>query len=753
MTVSTTINKEIGEGNGVATVFPFTFGTLPGEVVAGDLVVSLFDLAGLEIPQTEGADYTVTGEGSEDGGAVVFVVAPPNNYTVLVQRILPLTQPTDIKNQGSFYPKTIERQFADRLVYIAQQQQERIDASMQLPAIVENVSTVLPIPEVNTIFGWNEDGTAIKNFPLSTIATSIAYGDKVYSTFSGTGAQVSFTLTEDPGSLGNLDVSIDGVTQVPASDYTLSYKTVNFTSAPANGAVILVRYDKALPIGFNTASATAYTPPQTGILGSVQGFLDALWSTGSNAGAKLMRWVQTGTGAVARTVEDKLRELDVSIYEYGYVDGADATLAIQRAINALPARGGTIRLPASTINISGTIEIGDGDAGTNPSTKQGIRLVGSGSGLIAGASNPTMLNYTGALRTTALINVNGRIGDCSIENVLISCNANTGGIKMTAFGGCRVRNVKINNPATGSNGLGVIGGAAPTGNYNIFNEFDNVQITLFQPNCHGLYMDGVYGGGAMNDTWLSTFTRLRIETVGGATNAVCARFRFVDSISFYRCHLDSGPEPTSIGAVFDATGSDLYPGGIAFYDCSIKNTVVVEDGTHHIGVQYFYGFGTYDAEVIPTHANLRGITDDGRIFGDFLYNIEWLTYTPTVTLVGGAGNTVPQYTNNYGRYRQVGKTVHFSILLDGQTGADGAGTGVVNVALPVAVRNRTNVYAEIHGRVVKPGASYVGIGRILPGGTTMPIRFLNGTTLSDLTGADQGAGTRTIAITGSYECA
>lgn len=58
------------------------------------------------------------------------------------------------------------------------------------------------------------------------------------------------------------------------------------------------------------------------------------------------------------------------------------------------------------------------------------------------------------------------------------------------------------------------------------------------------------------------------------------------------------------------------------------------------------------------------------------------TFTPTVTLVGGAGNTVPVYSTNTGRYIRNGNQVSVEILLTGDGGAEGAGTGVINVALP-----------------------------------------------------------------------
>jgi hypothetical protein len=272
-----------------------------------------------------------------------------------------------------------------------------------------------------------------------------------------------------------------------------------------------------------------------------------------------------------------------------------------------------------------------------------------------------------------------------------------------------------------------------------------------QPNSIGLLMDGDYA--IQNDTWISTFERVRIETVLGATNAVCAWFKFVDSCTFKRCHFDSTPEPTSIGVAFDALANHQFPAGMAFYDCSIKNHIVYEDGSHTIRKNYFYGFGTYDLEVIPTHSNLVGITDDGQVFGDFLYNSSWTAYTPTVTLVGGAGNTVPVYSTNWGAYKKIGKTVHYTVLLDGDGGAEGAGTGNIRIALPFPAASG-NRYWESLGRVVNDVNSYIGIARIDASSSTIRVRHFNtATTTGDVPGTGQSGTTRTMTFSGTYECA
>lgn len=69
--------------------------------------------------------------------------------------------------------------------------------------------------------------------------------------------------------------------------------------------------------------------------------------------ADLVGFLQAGTGAASRSVQEKLRDA-VSVKDFGAkTDGTDCSTAIQNAIASLPASGGTIRFPAGTYVFSG----------------------------------------------------------------------------------------------------------------------------------------------------------------------------------------------------------------------------------------------------------------------------------------------------------------------------------------------------------------------------------------------------------------
>lgn len=128
MTVSTTTNRVDYTGNGSTTVFSFTFRIFADT----DLVVTTANDLGVETELVLGDDYTVSGVGSYNGGSITLGTALTNGYAMTIQRVLPFTQETDLRNQGAFYAETHEDVF-DRMAMVNQQLQEQIDRSAKLP--------------------------------------------------------------------------------------------------------------------------------------------------------------------------------------------------------------------------------------------------------------------------------------------------------------------------------------------------------------------------------------------------------------------------------------------------------------------------------------------------------------------------------------------------------------------------------------------------------------------------------------------
>jgi len=135
MTVPTNDNREQYQGNDSATVFPYAFRIFE----SSDLKVYLTDSENNQALLAEGTDYTVSGAGDEDGGEVTYPVSGDPlaaGETLTILRVIDITQGTDLRNQGAYYPEVVEDEF-DRSRMIDQQQQEEIDRSLRQPAASE----------------------------------------------------------------------------------------------------------------------------------------------------------------------------------------------------------------------------------------------------------------------------------------------------------------------------------------------------------------------------------------------------------------------------------------------------------------------------------------------------------------------------------------------------------------------------------------------------------------------------------------
>jgi hypothetical protein len=202
-------------------------------------------------------------------------------------------------------------------------------------------------PEANGILAWDSTGANLINLDPAALVNVAVYATAYADVFVSDGVDVTYTLSRNPGSLYNLDISVDGVTQEPVRDYTLLGTVVTFTSALPINSRIVIKYKEGLP----------------NVSGDSQD----------------IRYVPAGSSTV-RTVQAKLRET-VSVKDFGAVgDGVtDDTLAIQAALDSVDQfvgpfslfnekRGGTIYVPpgryvvSSTLTLrSGTVLIGSGE--------------------------------------------------------------------------------------------------------------------------------------------------------------------------------------------------------------------------------------------------------------------------------------------------------------------------------------------------------------------------------------------------------
>ena len=351
-------------------------------------------------------------------------------------------------------------------------------------------------------------------------------------------------------------------------------------------------------------------------------------------GSSLVGFTRTETGADARTVEDKLRDI-VSVSDYGVVgDGiADDTAALQTAINALP-NGGTLMFGTNRCKITSTLQIGDGSVSAI-STKQNLRIVGNG---VHGSSNqelspgfpaPSLLIWAGAAGGT-MISINGPMVN-SIEGVqLDGADIADVGIRDThSVGGVldvHVRRVRLsyvqfraheNTPlcytSSGAGRVARIRGYDPTAGVTNFRGVD-VGNPTYDGNAPGL------------DVARLELALLEIARPDGATND-CMTFRMCDNIRIGRVFLYGSS--ATVGNAFSVrvpTGASpvrtYFPTCIGFDDFAYRGGFYF-DPTWAPWSTAARGRGFFikslqegdSAELLPIHPAVTGYTYAGLPFG------------------------------------------------------------------------------------------------------------------------------------------
>lgn len=578
MTVPSSTSSVSYTADGISALYSVPFRFLQNS----HILVTTRQGTGAEV--IEVGTYTVAGAGSPSGGTVTFSPVKAAGTTIVISRNVPLTQEADYVDNDPF-PAESHEDALDKLTMISQQLKEQGDRSLRLPITAVGVSTQLPAPLASNLIGWNSTANGLRNFTTAEIATTVAFGNFRYDRFTATAGQTVFTLAADPGTLGNLDVSIDGVTQVPIDDYTLSGTTLTMTSALVGGERVLARY------------------------GTAAGATDA----------SSMTWQPAGTAAVQRTVQAKLREI-IHVRDYGAVgDGVnDDTAAIQAAINEAAARGGgEVRFHAGQFRISAQLSV----------TTSGIRLVGEGGEAYTPTVRGTEIAWFGPSGAGQTMLFFQFVDACALEGIALDCRSIAGiavqaqGVKLSRFMNINLRNFTS---------IGFYGycGNLP-GQWSSTNKFENFLFTSLNNGVVGLWLDG---SAVENNDWFNNvFINGFIQVARTTTESRAVLLDFCDSNTFIECDFNVFGAGNGIAVLFNSGTRNAYPENNFFYGCSINAIGINEGGGKFIGDQFFFAFTQKDGESLPTHPKLRGFTDNGQYFGEVFtlrQNLGRLRFAP-----------------------------------------------------------------------------------------------------------------------------
>lgn len=170
MTVQTNTNVASFNGNGVTQIFPIAFKFNN----ATDLVVLLVeDATGAAVRLTLNSDYTVSGEGDEEGGLINVVVAPAVGSRLLATRVVDILQMTDLRNQGKFFAEVHEDAF-DLLTMIAQQHQSDIARSLRVAETDPEPARIPPaVLRAGKLLAFDNDGNPTTALPVEDSSTEL----------------------------------------------------------------------------------------------------------------------------------------------------------------------------------------------------------------------------------------------------------------------------------------------------------------------------------------------------------------------------------------------------------------------------------------------------------------------------------------------------------------------------------------------------------------------------------------------------
>lgn len=553
-----------------ATDFVYAFKIRRGS----DLLVRIND-----VTMTLGVHYSVAGV-TAPTGTVTFFTPLTGGELVQLDRAMPYDRTTDYQNLGDLRAFTLNNDQDDPVMMIQQivWQQEFV-ARFPDALVPGSFDPVLPLPALQNVIGWNDTLTGLKNYAPADLATSIAYGDTTVVTFPGNGVQAAFILPRDPTSLGNLDVSIDGVTQVNGVDFTYAGTTLNFLSPPPNGSLILVRFAQALPVGFGFATTTTFQ--------------------------------QAGIGAVARSVEARLRET-IHLKDMGDVStAAAATATLKRAIVLAQTVGSpkTIRLPYGTMGITEPIVV------TGP-----VRIEGEGGGYYAwqghADDNVTNLIWAGGITSEPMFKFqNNNFGGAGLSRVLVNCNGGPGNLCNGVYYENSVGTLNEQLGVFGFDEYGVkLNGVGSTCSWNSFINL-NVESSSNGKCCLWLAGSPLSNGNACHNT----FTNTRVVHGGNRHGVVLGGCdnNLLDMLFVYRA-----PGGTGRGVICDFTESSPFPNGNTFSHAQLGDGGYFEPAAGRSSssrpAAVFWPYQTDNGQPFPVHtdgARTPMIDDTGAMQG------------------------------------------------------------------------------------------------------------------------------------------
>jgi microcystin-dependent protein len=241
MTVSSTTTKVSYSGDASTAVFAYTFKIFDADEL---VVITRVNATGAETTETLNTAYIVDGVDNANGGNVTFKYNTGNpsdpNYsvtdyrpqtgeTVVIKRVLPLTQTTDYTPNDPF-PAEVHEESLDKLTFMSQQQQEEIDRSFKFSETDTGTASI-PTASVraNKYLGFDADGDVVAVEGTSSDITVSTYGQTLVDDADASAARATLGLgfVSTLSSIATANITDANVTTAKIADSAVTTAKIN----------------------------------------------------------------------------------------------------------------------------------------------------------------------------------------------------------------------------------------------------------------------------------------------------------------------------------------------------------------------------------------------------------------------------------------------------------------------------------------------------------------------------------------------